>query len=139
MTRPDPSEIPVVVLCGGQGTRIREASEKLPKPMIDIGNQPILWHIMKLYGAHGFRRFVLCLGYKAWDIKQYFLQYEVMMSDLTVKLGGQERSWLHHESLDDWEVSLIDTGLETGTGGRIDRVRHLLDTDYFHAGLPAFR
>ena len=131
MTRPDPSEIPVVVLCGGQGTRIREASEKLPKPMIDIGNQPILWHIMKLYGAHGFRRFILCLGYKAWDIKQYFLQYEVMMSDLTVKLGGQERSWVHHESLDDWEVSLIDTGLETGTGGRIDRVRHLLDTDYF--------
>ncbi|MCP3988515.1 MAG: NTP transferase domain-containing protein [Actinomycetia bacterium] len=131
MTQPDPSDIPVIVLCGGQGTRIREASEKLPKPMIDIGSQPILWHIMKLYGAHGFRRFILCLGYKSWDIKQYFLQYEVMMSDLTVKVGGKDTSWLHHESLDDWEVSLIDTGLETGTGGRIEKVGHLIDTDYF--------
>ena len=131
MTQPDPADIPVVVLCGGQGTRIREASEKLPKPLIDIGNQPILWHIMKLYGAHGFRRFILCLGYKSWDIKQYFLQYEQMMSDLTVNLGGRDTTWLHHEELDDWEVSLIDTGLDTGTGGRIQKVGHLIDTDYF--------
>lgn len=131
MTGPDPATIPVVVLCGGQGTRIREASEKLPKPMIDIGNQPILWHIMKLYGAHGFRRFILCLGYKAWDIKQYFLQYELMMSDLTVNVGRQNTNWLHHEALDDWEVSLIDTGLHTGTGGRIQQIGHLIDTDYF--------
>ena len=131
MTQPDPADIPVIVLCGGQGTRIREASEKLPKPMIDIGSQPILWHIMKLYGAHGFRRFILCLGYKAWDIKQYFLQYEVMMSDLKVRVGGQDTEFLQRESLDDWEVSLIDTGLETGTGGRLARVSHLIDTDYF--------
>jgi glucose-1-phosphate cytidylyltransferase len=131
MSQPDPADIPVVVLCGGQGTRIREASERLPKPLINIGNQPILWHIMKLYGAHGFRRFILCLGYKAWDIKQYFLQYELMMSDLTVNLGRQDTAWLHHESLDDWEVSLIDTGLDTGTGGRIQMVGHLIDTDYF--------
>ncbi|MGI9616396.1 MAG: sugar phosphate nucleotidyltransferase [Acidimicrobiales bacterium] len=130
MTTPDPSEIPVVVLCGGQGTRIREASEKLPKPLINIGTQPILWHIMKMYGAHGFRRFVLCLGYKAWDIKQYFLQYEEMMSDLTLELGKAPR-YRHRESLDDWEVSLIDTGLDTGTGGRLAQVAPLLDSDYF--------
>lgn len=131
MTQPDPSEVPVVILCGGQGTRIREASEKLPKPLIPIGNQPILWHIMKLYGAHGYRRFILCLGYKAWDIKQYFLQYEEMMSDLTVRFGQKETDYLGRESLDDWEVSLIDTGLETGTGGRLAAVAHLLDSDYF--------
>jgi glucose-1-phosphate cytidylyltransferase len=130
MTRPDPSEVPVVVLCGGQGTRIREASEKLPKPLINIGSQPILWHIMKLYGAHGFRRFILCLGYKAWDIKEYFLQYEEMMSDLTLELGKSPR-YRHRESLDDWEVSLIDTGLETGTGGRLAQVAPLLDNEYF--------
>jgi len=127
----DPKDIPVVILCGGQGTRIREASEKLPKPLINIGAQPILWHIMKLYGAHGFRRFILCLGYKAWDIKHYFLRYEEMMSDLTINVSRQKTSFVHLESMDDWEVSLIDTGLETGTGGRVARVAHLIDTDYF--------
>jgi len=99
--------------------------------MIGIGSQPILWHIMKLYGSHGYRRFILCLGYKAWDIKQYFLQYDVMMSDLTVGVRGRETRYLQHESLDDWEVSLIDTGMDTGTGGRLANVGHLIDTDYF--------
>ncbi|MEM7339174.1 MAG: sugar phosphate nucleotidyltransferase [Actinomycetota bacterium] len=133
MTQPDPSEIPVVVLCGGQGTRIREASEKLPKPLIDIGGKPILWHIMKLYGAHGFRRFILCLGYKAWEIKDYFLRYEEMMSDLTIRVGGENPGieYLARESLDDWEVTLVDTGIDTGTGGRIQKVGHLIDTEYF--------
>ncbi|MGF1597366.1 MAG: sugar phosphate nucleotidyltransferase [Acidimicrobiales bacterium] len=131
MTHPDPSDIPVVILCGGQGTRIREASEKLPKPLIPIGNQPILWHIMKLYGAHGFRRFILCLGYKSWDIKQYFLRYEEMMSDMTVRFGRGTTEYLTRSHLDDWEVSLVDTGLHTGTGGRLAKVGHLIDTDYF--------
>jgi glucose-1-phosphate cytidylyltransferase len=71
------SEIPVVMLCGGQGTRIREASERLPKAMVEIGGRPILWHIMKLYGYYGYRRFVLCLGYKGWEIKRYLLDYRV--------------------------------------------------------------
>jgi glucose-1-phosphate cytidylyltransferase len=128
----DPATVPVVILCGGQGTRIREASEKLPKPMINIGSQPILWHIMKLYGHHGFRRFILCLGYKAWDIKQYFLRYEEMTSDLQVHLGtSTETHYLERETLDDWEVSLIDTGMETGTGGRLAAVAPLIDTEYF--------
>ncbi len=121
-----------MILCGGQGTRIREASEKLPKPMINIGEQPILWHIMKLYGHHGFRRFVLCLGYKAWDIKQYFLRFEEMMSDLKVHVGGDtETEYLERTTLDDWEVQLIDTGLDAGTGGRLAAVGPLLTGDYF--------
>jgi glucose-1-phosphate cytidylyltransferase len=128
---PDPTDVPVVILCGGQGTRIREASEKLPKPMINIGPQPILWHIMKLYGAHGFRRFILCLGYKAWDIKHYFMRYEEMMSDIRVSVGGGATEYLERESLDDWEVALIDTGIDAGTGGRLAAVKSLIDHEYF--------
>jgi glucose-1-phosphate cytidylyltransferase len=132
VTNADPADIPVVILCGGQGTRIREASEKLPKPLINIGNQPILWHIMKLYGHHGFRRFVLCLGYKAWDIKQYFLRFEEMSSDLMVHVGREtETEYVGRTSLDDWEVLLVDTGLDTGTGGRVAAVAPYLDVDYF--------
>ncbi len=127
----DPSNVPVVILCGGQGTRIREASEKLPKPLINIGQQPVLWHIMKLYGHHGFRRFVLCLGYKAWDIKQYFLRYDEMMSDLQLQVGRGKPEFLELHRLDDWEVSLIDTGMNTGTGGRLAAVAPHLDSDYF--------
>lgn len=133
MNNPDPATVPVVILCGGQGTRIREASEKLPKPLINVGSQPILWHIMKLYGAHGFRRFVLCLGYKAWDIKQYFLRFEEMSSDLKVHVGREtETEYMGRTTLDDWEVLLVDTGLDTGTGGRLAAVApHLQDNDYF--------
>ncbi len=132
MTSPNPADVPVVILCGGQGTRIREASEKLPKPLINIGSQPILWHIMKLYGHFGYRRFVLCLGYKAWDIKQYFLRYEEMTSDLKVHLGADTSTvYLEQSTLDDWEVTLMDTGMETGTGGRLAAVSSQLDSDYF--------
>jgi len=127
---PDPADIPVIVLCGGMGTRIREASEKLPKPLIEIGQYPILWHIMKLYGHHGFKKFVLCLGYKGWDIKQYFLRYDEMQSDLTVDLGEGRVEFGRRESLDDWQVSLVETGLNTGTGGRLAKVVDLIDTDF---------
>lgn len=119
-----------MVLCGGQGTRIREASEKLPKPMINVGAQPILWHIMKMYSSHGFRRFILCLGYKGWDIKQYFLQYEKQMSDVVIKVG-HSTEYIERESLGNWEISLIDTGLHTGTGGRLAAVAPMIDADYF--------
>lgn len=128
---PNPADIPVVILCGGQGTRIREASEKLPKPLIDIGGKPVLWHIMKLYSAHGFRRFVLCLGYKAWDIKEYFLRYEENVADFTLELGNGGPQFHQKEELENWEISLVDTGMESGTGGRLARVAHLLDQDYF--------
>lgn len=128
---PNPSDIPVVILCGGQGTRIREASEKLPKPLIDIGGKPVLWHIMKMYSAYGFRRFVLCLGYKAWDIKEYFLRYEENVCDFTLQLGNGGPNFLQKADLDDWEVTLVDTGMDSGTGGRLARVAHLLDQEYF--------
>ena len=89
MTRPDKRDMPVVILCGGQGTRLREETEYRPKPMVEIGPQPILWHIMKIYGAHGLDRFVLCLGYKGWEIKQYFLRYREMHCDFTVSMDGE--------------------------------------------------
>lgn len=128
----NPADIPVVILCGGQGTRIREASEKLPKPLIDIGGKPVLWHIMKTYGAHGFRKFVLCLGYKSWDIKEYFLRYQENVSDFTINVANGTGPQFHERAdLDDWDVSLVDTGMHTGTGGRLAKVAHLLDQPYF--------
>ncbi|MDH3255027.1 MAG: NTP transferase domain-containing protein, partial [Acidobacteriota bacterium] len=84
------SELPVVILCGGQGTRLREETELRPKPMVEIGGMPILWHIMKIYGEHGAERFMLCLGYKAWVIKQYFLRYHEMMRDFTVSMASTD-------------------------------------------------
>jgi len=125
------SEIPVVVLCGGQGTRIREASERLPKPLIDIGGRPVLWHIMKGFGHHGSRRFVLCLGYRAWDIKEYFLRYRENLTDFTVGLSGGDVEFIGPQVEDDWKVTCVDTGLLTGTGGRLKGVVEHLDTDEF--------
>jgi glucose-1-phosphate cytidylyltransferase len=127
-----PSEIPVVILCGGMGTRIREVTENLPKPMVDIGGRPILWHIMKMYSSHGFRRFVLCLGYKSWSIKEYFLRYREYSSDFTLRLGDGTTSF--HPSTaahEDWEITCVETGLTTGTGGRIGRVAPYVDSDTF--------
>ncbi|MDH5238250.1 MAG: glucose-1-phosphate cytidylyltransferase [Acidimicrobiia bacterium] len=137
-TPTDNRDIPVVLLCGGFGTRIREASESLPKPMIDIGGRPIVWHIMKTYSEFGFRRFVLCLGYKADDIKDYFLRYREHQSDFTVKLGSRDEPTFHVTpgadgigGDEDWEVTCVDTGLETFTGGRLARVAPFLDVDTF--------
>ena len=90
--KPTADDLSVVILCGGQGTRIREASESLPKPLIDIGGKPILWHIMKIYGHYGIRRFVLALGYKGWDIKRFFLDYREQVSDLSVHLSDRHES-----------------------------------------------
>ena len=103
-------QMPVVILAGGLGTRLREATERLPKPLVPIGEQPILWHIMKLYGHHGARRFVLCLGYKSWNIKEYFLRYREQLSDVTVKLGGEHTAVFNNQPADeDWEVTLAET------------------------------
>jgi glucose-1-phosphate cytidylyltransferase len=114
------------------GTRLREASEKLPKPLVDIGGRPILWHIMKTYGAHGFRRFVLCLGYKADLIKDYFLNYRQLTSDFTLQLGGDHAPTFHNAAGDeDWEITFVETGLLTGTAARIKRVAQHLDVPRF--------
>ena len=129
----DRAEIPVVILCGGMGTRLREASEKLPKPLVDIGGKPILWHIMKTYGHYGFRRFVLCLGYKSDQIRRYFLDYREHSTDFTLQLRAPEINpqWHGAHSLEDWEITFCDTGLLSGTGARIRRVADHIDTDTF--------
>jgi glucose-1-phosphate cytidylyltransferase len=119
-----------VILCGGQGTRIRDASEVLPKPMLPIGGKPIVWHIMKGYARHGVREFVLCLGYKGWVIKEFFLNYRAMTTDVTVTLGrhdGLAFNGRHDE--EDWEVTLAETGEETMTAGRVAAIRRYVDPD----------
>jgi glucose-1-phosphate cytidylyltransferase len=129
---PDPADIPVVILCGGMGTRLREASEKLPKPLVDIGGKPILWHVMKTYSNYGYRRFILCLGYKSELIKRHFLDLREQASDFTLELSGEHQPTFHGKSNDEgWTVTFAETGLETGTGGRIKRVRDYIDGDLF--------
>jgi glucose-1-phosphate cytidylyltransferase len=125
-------DIPVVILCGGMGTRLREASEQLPKPLVDIGGRPILWHIMKTYSHYGFRRFVLCLGYKGDMIKDYFLAHRSRMNDFTLRLRGDHELEFHTALEDeDWEITFAETGLTTATGARIARVAQYLDQPRF--------
>lgn len=118
----------VVILAGGFGTRLGTLSEFIPKPMIEIGGKPILWHIMKTYAHYGFNEFVICLGYKANVIKNYFYNFKTMNSDFTVdlKTGDVE---LHNAYDEDWKVTLVDTGLKTLKGGRIKRIEKYLDDD----------
>lgn len=122
----------VILLCGGLGTRLREETEFRPKPMVDVGGRPILWHIMKIYAHYGFTDFVLCLGYRGNMIKEYFLSYEAMNNDVTICLGQKTRvqyHGMHHEQ--DFNVTLADTGADTMTGGRVKRVRRYVDGDTF--------
>jgi glucose-1-phosphate cytidylyltransferase len=122
----------VVVLCGGLGTRLREETEFRPKPLLEIGGKPILWHIMKMYAHHGFCDFVLCLGYRGNMIKEYFLNYEAMNNDFTICLG--RTSHIHYDNSHQeqgFRVTLADTGLDSMTGGRVKRIEKYLDTDTF--------
>ena len=107
-----------MILAGGFGTRFAEETELKPKPMIEIGGRPILWHIMKLYAHHGIKEFVVCLGYKSEYIKKFFLDYTSTLSDFTVNLSTQGVT-IHNQRAEDWKITLIDTGLNTMTGGRI--------------------
>ena len=120
----------VVILCGGKGTRLREETEYRPKPLVNIGGKPILWHIMKTYSAYGFHDFVLALGYKGDMIKDYFINYDLLNSDFTIELGSKRivRDNVVHDEAK-WRVSLVDTGLETMTGGRLARIRKYIGTD----------
>jgi glucose-1-phosphate cytidylyltransferase len=128
--------IKAVILCGGQGTRIRDANETLPKPMLPIGGRPIVWHIMQSYAAHGCKRFVLCLGYKGWLIKEHFLHHRAMTSDVTLELGRPETlsfrepvGQVSGPGSDDWTVTLAETGESAMTGARVARVRRYVEDD----------
>jgi glucose-1-phosphate cytidylyltransferase len=129
----DPSEIPVFVLCGGQGTRLKEETARIPKPMVPVGNRPILWHIMMTYAAQGFKNFVLCLGYKAEVIKSYFLNYASMNSDFTVELKTNDVQVHSIDHDQDWRVTLAYTGELTMTGARVARAaeKYLGEADHF--------
>jgi glucose-1-phosphate cytidylyltransferase len=122
----------VVILCGGLGTRLREETEYRPKPLVEVGGRPILWHIMKHYAHYGLNDFILCLGYRGNMIKEYFLNYEGMNNDFTICLGRQSRITYHDaHSEQDFKVTLADTGLETMTGGRVKRIQKYMDDDNF--------
>jgi glucose-1-phosphate cytidylyltransferase len=115
-----------VILAGGLGTRISEESHLRPKPMIEIGGKPILWHILKSYGAHGIHDFVICCGYKGYLIKEYFANYFLHMSDVTFHMA-ENRMEVHHQKVEPWRVTLVDTGEATMTGGRLKRVADHID------------
>ncbi len=115
----------VVILCGGLGTRLSEETQVRPKPMVEIGGRPILWHIMKIYERHGFNEFTLALGYKGDMIKDYFLNYHARQSDLTVHLKSGRTDYVN-PTAEDWHVTLVDTGGDTHTGGRLLRLKPLL-------------
>jgi glucose-1-phosphate cytidylyltransferase len=121
-----------VILCGGKGTRIRDVAKDIPKPMIPIGDRPILWHIMKSHASYGIRDFILCLGYKSWAIKQYFLDYHLAHSDITLNLSSRGEREIHDAAAtEDWKVTLVETGLESMTGGRVKRIEKYLKDDCF--------
>ncbi len=122
----------VVILCGGLGSRLREETEFRPKPMLEVGGRPILWHIMKTYARYGHRDFVVCLGYKGSVIKEYFLNYEAMNNDFTVRLGDQSQIVYHGGHTEqDFRVTLVDTGLECMTGGRVKKVEKHIEGETF--------
>ena len=119
-------DILVVILCGGKGTRLREETERVPKPIVPIGGKPILWHIMKIYSEQGYKKFILLLGYKSEKIKEFFLNYPWSVTDFNMKLGSQEKTHLNNNHKDDWEITFLDTGLESLTERRLFLAKKLL-------------
>ena len=117
-----------VILAGGLGTRLSEETSSRPKPMVEIGGKPILWHIMKMYSAHGIKDFVICLGYKGYIIKEYFANYFLHMSDVTFDMESN-RMEVHHNAAEPWRVTLVDTGEATMTGGRLKRLKPYLENE----------
>ena len=119
----------VVLLAGGVGSRLSEETQSRPKPMVEIGGNPILWHIMMMYARHGFDDFVICLGYKGYFIKEYFANFVMHRTDLTVDLANGSITYLRSDNMPKWRVTLVDTGADTMTGGRLRRIRNLLPED----------
>ena len=122
----------VVILCGGLGTRLKEETEYKPKPMVEIGDKPILWHIMKIYAHYGFKDFILCLGYKGELIKEYFLNYDVLNNDFTIRLGQEKEITIQNPLEEsDWSITLADTGNNTLKGARLKRIEKYITEDTF--------
>ncbi|RED83979.1 glucose-1-phosphate cytidylyltransferase [Cohnella phaseoli] len=121
----------VVILAGGFGTRISEESHLKPKPMIEIGERPILWHIMKIFSAYGYNDFVICLGYKGYIIKEYFAHYFLHESDVTFDFRENNSQIIHSNKAEPWRVTMVNTGLETLTGGRVKRIKDYVDNETF--------
>ena len=129
------TDIPVVILCGGLGTRLVEETETKPKPLVEIGGRPILWHIMRSYAHYGYRNFILCLGYKGQLIRDYFLNYQYHVRDIRVTLGGAPQVELLGASShadDNWNITLADTGDAAMTGARVKRIEKYIHSDHFH-------
>lgn len=123
--------IKVVLLAGGFGTRISEESHLRPKPMVEIGGKPILWHIMKIYSKYGYNDFIICCGYKAHMIKEYFANYYLHTSDVTFDFSNENKMTVHNCFSESWKVTLVDTGLNTMTGGRIKRIKRFVENEPF--------
>jgi len=128
---PTRQTIPVVIMCGGTGTRLREETEFKPKPMVEVGGRPILWHIMKIYAQQGYRTFILCLGYRGTQIKDYFLRHQLLSHDFELNLTTNTTRLLEEEGKDEFRIVFADTGLHTLTGERLMRVAKYIETDEF--------
>ncbi len=128
-----PEKLQVMILCGGRGCRLQEETEFRPKPLLEVGEHPILWHIMKLYSSYGFRRFILCLGYKGHLIKDFFLNYQAYQSDFTIHVGSPSKPEYHlsQNGEEDWEVTLVETGQKAQTGARVGRAGRYVQGDRF--------
>lgn len=125
-------DVKVVILCGGRGARLKEETEFRPKPLVEVGERPILWHIMKIYAHYGFKDFILCLGYKGEMIKEYFLNYEATNNDFTISLGKPNVIQFHSGHLEhDWNITLVNTGIDAQTGARIKKIEKYIDGDTF--------
>ncbi|MFH1062501.1 MAG: glucose-1-phosphate cytidylyltransferase [Candidatus Omnitrophota bacterium] len=120
----------VVILCGGMGTRLSEETSTIPKPMIEIGGKPILWHIMKIFSHYGFNDFIICLGYRGYLIKEYFSHYLLHMSDVTIDMVDNKMD-IHSTTSEPWKVTLVDTGINTMTGGRIKKIQKYIGKEPF--------
>ena len=126
------ADIPVVIFCGGRGSRLKEETEVIPKPLVPIGERPILWHIMKIYYAQGFRRFILLLGYKGEKIKDYFCNYMLYTSDFTLSPHAHSAKAVYHQRpAEDWHITFVETGLNTQTGGRLRQIESYIKTPFF--------
>lgn len=121
----------VLILAGGFGTRLSEETNLIPKPMLEIGGKPILWHIMKIYASHGYNEFVILLGYKGYVIKEYFANYFLHQNDVTIDLRNNEIELLNKNKTENWKVTLLETGLKTGTGGRLKKAKEFIGNEPF--------